>query len=148
MGLTLPSGRLEDLDTAEAHVTFVQSQWPDFAAYAWQKYLTEGRGAIVVNLRNASKAATGLQVPTYYVAQGSQRLANLGGWPNEEISDVISEYDPEQDVVLIFLRLDGDVFLYNISDELTPPLAYKTKSGVDESRGARHSYDHDSLTSN
>ena len=148
MGLTLPSGRLEDLDTAEAHVTFIQSQWPDFAAYAWQKYLTEGRGAIVVNLRNASKAATGLQVPTYYVAQGSQRLANLGGWPNQEISDVISGYDPEQDVVLIFLRLDGDVFLYNVSDELTPPLAHKTKSGVDESRSARPSSDHDSLTSN
>lgn len=71
------------------------------------------------------------------MAEGSRRLANRGGWPNEEISDVIREYDPEQDVVLIFLRLDGDVFHYNVSDELTPPLAYKTKSGADESRNTR-----------
>src|SRR2546427_9484928 len=148
MGLTLPSGRLEDLDTADAHITFIRSQWPAFAAFAWQKYLTEGRGAIVVNLRNASKSPAGFQVPTYYVAEGSPRLANLGGWPNEEISEVIREYDPEQDVVLIFLRLDGDVFHYNVSDELTPPLAYKTKSGVDESHNTRLSSSDDPLTSN
>src|SRR6476620_2073796 len=115
------SGHVEDLDTAEAHINFIRTQWPDLAAFAWRKYLAEGRGAIVVNLRNASKSRGHLHVPTYYVAQGSQRLTNLGGWPNEEISDVIRDYDPEQDVVLIFLRLDGDVFHYNVSDELTPP---------------------------
>lgn len=147
MGLTLPSGRVEDLDTADAHITFIRSQWPDFAAFAWRKYLTEGRGAIVVNLRNASKSADGLHVPTYYVAEGSQRLANRGGWPNEEISDVIKEYDPEQDVVLIFLRLDGDVFHYNVSDELTPPRAYEAKQEADENRNARRSSNDDPLTS-
>jgi hypothetical protein len=144
---TPPSGRVEDLDTAEAHITFIRSQWPDLAAFAWRKYLTEGRGAIVVNLRNASKSAGHLHVPTYYVAECSQRLTNLGGWPNEEISDVIREYDPEQDVVLIFLRLDGDVFHYNVSDELTPPRAYKTKSGTDESRNTRLSSNDGPLTS-
>jgi len=139
MGLSIPSGRVEDLDNPEAHITLIRSQWSDFAAFAWRKYLTEGRGAIVVNLRNASKPGVGLHIPTYYVADGGESLANLGGWPNEEISNVISEYDPEQDVVLIFLRLDGDVFYYNVSDELTPPLAYKAKSEAYESRNARHS---------
>jgi hypothetical protein len=147
MGMTLPSGRVEDLDTADSHITFIRSQWPDFAAFAWQKYLTEGRGAIVVNLRKATTSAGGLHVPTYYVAEGSQRLSNLGGWPNEEISDVIREYDPEQDAVLIFLRLDGEVFHYNVSDELTPPRAYKTKSGMDESGNARLSSNYEPFTS-
>ena len=137
MGLTLSSGRVEDLDTAEAHITFIRSQWSDFAAFAWRKYLAEGRGAIVVNLRNASKSAGKLHVSTYYVAEGGRRLANLGGWPNQEISEVIREYDPEQDVVLIFLRLDGDLFYYNVSDELTPPRAYEAKQGADESRNER-----------
>lgn len=130
MGLTLPSGRVEDLDTAEAHIAFIRSQWPDFAAFAWRKYLAEGRGAIVVNLRSASKSADGLHVPTYYVSEASESLANRGGWPNEEISEVVREYDPERDVVLIFLRLDGDVFHYNVSDELTPPRAYYAKQEV------------------
>jgi len=147
MGLTLPSGRVEDLDTADAHITFIRSQWRDFAAFAWRKYLSEGRGAIVVNLRNASKSGNGLHVPTYYVSEGSRQLTDLGGWPNEEISEVIREYDPEQDVVLLFLRLDGDVFYYNVSDELTPPRAYEQTPGADESRNPRPSSD-ESLTSN
>jgi len=134
--------------TIDPDTVVILEKWRDFAAFAWQKYLTVGRGAIVVNLRNASKSAAGFHVPTYYVAEGSQRLANRGGWPNEEISDVIKEYDPEQDVVLIFLRLDGDVFHYNVSDELTPPLAYKTKSGEDESHNTRLSSDDDPPTSN
>jgi hypothetical protein len=141
MGFTLPSGRIEDLDTPDAHVTFIRSQWRDFAAFAWGKYLTDGRGAVVVDLVKASKSGEDLQVPTYYIAEGSERLSRLGGWPNEEIADVINEYDPEQDVVFIFLRLDGDVFQYNTSDELTPPDAYKTKQIVNESRGARPSVD-------
>jgi hypothetical protein len=126
MGFTLPSGRIEDLDSPGAHIAFVRSQWRDFAAFAWQKYLSEGRGALVVDLRNASKPVEGLNVPVYYVAGGSERLAKLGGWPSEEIAEVVKEYDPEQDVVLVFLRLDGDVFYYNVSDELTPPRAYET----------------------
>lgn len=147
MGLTLPSGRVEDLDTPDAHIAFIRSQWRDFAAFAWRKYLAEGRGAIVINLRNASKSADNLNIPSYYVAKATERLANLGGWPSEEISDVITDYDPEQDVVFIFLRLDGDVFYYNVSDELTPPLAYESKPEADESRSARRSSD-DPLTSN
>ncbi|MEK6405700.1 MAG: hypothetical protein AABN34_01915 [Acidobacteriota bacterium] len=133
MGLTLPTGRIEDLDTPDAHMTFVRSQWRDFAAFAWKKYLSEGRGAVVIDLRNASKSGEGLHVPTYYVADGSERLATRGGWPNEEIADVVKEYDPEQDVVLVFLRLDGDAFYYNVSDDLTPPRAYE-RSRVQTSR--------------
>lgn len=131
MGFTLPSGRIEDLDTPDAHVTFIRSQWREFAAFAWSKYLTEGRGAVVVDLGKSSKSGESLQVPTYYIAEGSERLSRLGGWPNEEIAEVVNDYDPEQDVVFIFLRLDGDVFQYNASDELTPPEAYKARVETD-----------------
>ena len=141
MGFTLPSGRIEDLDTPDAHVTFIRSQWRDLAAYAWGKYVSEGRGAVVVDLLKAAKTAAGLQVPTYYVAHRGERLLSLGGWPTEEIAEVVDEYDPEQDVVFLFLRLDGDVFHYNASDEVTPPQAYKTKQETNESRDRRLSFD-------
>jgi hypothetical protein len=147
MGFTLPSGRIEDLDTPDAHVTFIRSQWRDFAAFAWGKYVSEGRGAVVVDLSKASKIGESLQVPTFYVAESSERLSNRGGWPSEEIAEVVRDYDPEQDVVFIFIRLDGCAFHYNASDDLTPPQAYQTKRKANESRDCRLSFD-EHLTSN
>lgn len=127
MGHSLPSGKIEDIDTPDQHITFIRSQWRDFAAFAWEKYESEGRGALVVDLRNAKADGSNFSVPTSYIAEASDQLAKLGGWPNEEVAEVIKEYDPEQDVIFIFLRLDGDIFHYNVSDELTPPKAYEAK---------------------
>jgi hypothetical protein len=115
------------MDTPDEHMNFIWSQWPAFAAFAWKKYVAEGRGAIVVDLRNASRGGPGINVPTYYVADESDRLSKRGGWPSREVAEVIRDYDPEQEAVFIFLRLDGDAFHYNASDELTPPAAYATR---------------------
>jgi hypothetical protein len=128
------SEQIKAMDTPDEHMTFIRSQWSAFAAFAWEKYLSEGRGAIVIDLRNASTDGPGISVPTYYVAEGSDRLEKRGGWPSAEVADVIRDYDPEQDAVLIFLRLDGDAFHYNVSDELTPPLAHAIRK-----RGPRNS---------
>jgi len=135
MGFTLQSGRIEDLDTPEAHLALIRSQWCDFAAFAWEKYTSEGRGGIVVDLRKASKSPQNLQVPTFYVANGSARLEKLGGWPDEEIAAAVNDYDPQQDVVFIVLRLNGDVLSYNASDELTPPMAFTEKQRAEARAG-------------
>jgi hypothetical protein len=66
-------------------------------------------------------------VPTYYVAEGSEALRKQGGWPGDEISDVVASYDPELDVVFVVLRLDGDCFYYNASDEPAPPEAHRRR---------------------
>jgi hypothetical protein len=116
--------QIKAMDTPDEHATFIRSQWPAFAAFAWEKYSSEGRGAIVIDLRNASTDGPRINVPTYYVAEGSERLEKRGGWPGAEVAEVIRDYDPEQDVIFIFLRLDGDAFQFNVSDELTPPAAY------------------------
>lgn len=122
-----PSQQIQALDTPDQHGTFIRMQWPSFAAFAWEKYRSEGRGAIVVDLRHATLEGSAINVPTVYVAEGSDKLARRGGWPGEEVAEVIRDYDPAQDVIFIFLRLDGDVFHYNASDELTPPQAYEAK---------------------
>ncbi|HSB08720.1 MAG TPA: hypothetical protein VLM38_04375 [Blastocatellia bacterium] len=127
MSFTLTSSRVEDLDTPDAHVTLIRSQWRDFAAFAWDKYSSEGRGALVIDLRNASRSGGNLEVPTFWVADGGERLSARGGWPSEEIAEVIKDYDPQLDVVFLVLRLDGDVFHYNASDELTPPQAFNER---------------------
>jgi hypothetical protein len=121
-----PPERIKEIDTPEGHQRLLRSEWRKFAAFAWEKYLAEGRGAIVINLRRGRQSGSGLQLPTSYLSEGSARLAKLGGWPGEEMAQMIEQYDPEQDVVFIFLRLDGDVFHYLVSDELTPPQAYQS----------------------
>lgn len=123
-----PEQQILALDTPDQHGTFIRTQWPMFAAFAWEKYQREGRGAIVVDLRHATVDSSGIRVPSVYVAEGSAKLARRHGWPNEEVAEVIRDYDPGQDVIFIFLRLDGDVFHYNVSDELTPPLAYEAQN--------------------
>jgi len=122
-----PSQQILELDTPDQHGTFIRMQWPSFAAFAWEKYKSEGRGAIVVDLRHATMEGAAINVPTVYVAEGSDKLARRGGWPGEEVAEIIRDYDPAQDVIFIFLRLDGDVFHYNVTDELTPPLAYEAR---------------------
>jgi hypothetical protein len=127
MSLTLSSGRIEDLDTPQGHIAFIRSQWREFAAFAFEKFLSQGRGAVVIDLKNADKLDDNLRVPTHYVVDRSEPLRKLGGWPSDEIEEIVQTYNPEQDVVFLFLRLDGDVFHYNVSDDLTPPEAYSSK---------------------
>jgi hypothetical protein len=105
----------------------MRSQWREFASFAWEKYQSEGRGAVVIDLKRASKNGARFQVPTFYLAEGSERLRERGGWPSQEVAAVIRDYDPRQDVVFIFLRLNGEAFHYNASDEMTPPKAYQSK---------------------
>lgn len=128
MSLTLSSGRIEDLDTPQGHLAFIRSQWRDFAAFAYERFMTQGRGAVVVDLRGAKKLGDNLQVPTRYVGDHSESLHKLGGWPSDEIEEIVQTYNPEVDVVFLILRLDGDVFHYNVSDEITPQEAHGTKT--------------------
>ena len=134
MSLRLSSGQIEDLDTPRGHLAFIQSQWRDFAAFAFEKFLSQGRGAVVVDLKSAEKLGDNLRVPTHYIADRSEPLRKLGGWPSEEIEEIVQTYNPEQDVVFLFLRLDGDVFQYNVSDDVSPPEAYSAKPLKEDER--------------
>jgi hypothetical protein len=125
--------RIKEIDSPEGHHRLMRSQWREFAALAWRKYLSEGRGAIIVNLRRGKETGRALSIPTNYMAEGSESLARLGGWPGEEVAQIVSEYDPAEDVVFLFLRLDGDVFHYLVSDEISPPQAYQAAIGKEHS---------------
>ena len=119
--------RIKAIDTPDGHQTLIRAQWCDFASFAWKHYLSEGRGAIVIDMSRAGDEGSGFQVPSYYVADQSEKLARRGGWPSREVAEVVAGYDPELDVVFIFLTLEGDWLYYQVSDELTPPQAYRPK---------------------
>jgi len=125
MGLEAKSGQIESIDNADDHITLIRLQWPQFAALAWQKYLSDGRGAMVIDLNRAGTEGSNLNVPSYYVADSSESLRQRGGWPDPDIAEVVRTYDPELDVVFVVLRLNGECFYYNVSDEPAPPKAYE-----------------------
>jgi hypothetical protein len=116
--------RIRSMDTADGHQKLIRSQWQEFAAFAWQRYLSEGRGAVIIDLWRAARNDSTL-IPTYYVADGSDLLVGRGGWPNEDVAEMVRQYDPEQDVIFVVVRLDEGFFYYNVSDELTPRAAYE-----------------------
>jgi hypothetical protein len=118
-----PNERIESIDTPEGHQKLLRAQWKEFAAFAWKKYRANGRGAVVIDLRRASNGASILQVPTFYVASESEGLARRGGWPDEEVARAVKDYDPEEEVVFLFLRPGGDIFHYVASDDPAPPRA-------------------------
>ncbi|HEX5736364.1 MAG TPA: hypothetical protein VF131_26270 [Blastocatellia bacterium] len=120
--------RIKAIDTPDGHQTLIRAQWRDFASFAWKHYLSEGRGAIVIDMSRAGDEGKGFQVPSYYVADQSEKLARRGGWPSSDVAEVVADYDPELDVVFIFLTLEGDWLFYLVSDELTPPQAYDSKA--------------------
>ncbi len=120
-----PPEQIKAMDTAEGHQRFLRAQWKKFAAYAWHKHLSEGRGAVVIDLRNARREGAGFNVPSQYVAEESRQLAKQGGWPDTDVAQVIEEYDPTQDVVFIFLRTNGEISYYQASDDPTPPEAFE-----------------------
>jgi hypothetical protein len=115
--------RARAIDTPEGHQKLIRSQWQSFAAFASRRTRGEGRGAVVIDLRDAARAGSGLHLPTYYMAEASERLTELGGWPSEEVAQVIGEYDPGQEVIFIFLRLDGDFVYYRVADDYPFDLA-------------------------
>jgi hypothetical protein len=129
-----PPQQLIENDTPEGHQKMLRSEWREFAAFAWGKYLSEGRGAVVVNFRRGKQSGSRLQIPTSYVADESPRLAKLGGWPGEDIAQIVRQYDPQQEVLFLFLRLDGEVFHYLVSDELTPPQAHQEETDRRQSK--------------
>lgn len=118
---------IEKMDTPEGHQRFLRSEWRNLAAFAWAKYQREGRGAVVIDLRRASKTASGFEIPTYYMADGSERIIKRGGWPDGDIAEAISYYLPDQEAVFLFLRLDGEIFHYIASDHPLPPAAHKAR---------------------
>jgi hypothetical protein len=111
------------LDTPEGHQKLIKNQWQEFAAFAWRQYGKEGRGAVVVDLRDPRTSGTSTLVKTYYVAQGSERLSKLGGWPTDNIADALGEYDPQQEVLFLILRREAEPLFYLVSDEPPPPQA-------------------------
>lgn len=108
------------------HKRFMHANWSLLAAFAWQHYQKQGRGAVLVDERDFVHAA----VPQYaaihlrYVADNSPVLKEIGGWPGDKEADWVKTYDPDARVVILIVRNNGGTSGYVIGGTLRPSEAY------------------------
>jgi hypothetical protein len=119
----LPKGR----ESVESHAEFLQLNWRLLAAMAWNGYMTGGRGAVVIDAMHALDAPVGAPWETGYTEGTYIPLADLErlGIAATREKRLITQYEPEREIVAIFLRGDGGVSGYRMSTrtDLSPPQA-------------------------
>jgi len=104
---------------------FIKDHWVTCAAVAWASYLKEGRGALVVLVpQRMLTDGDGCYVNISYLAHNGADLKLLGGWPHGHVTDLISSYDPEREVVFMFVDENENTRFYTSNASITPPEAF------------------------
>jgi hypothetical protein len=114
--LDLRRNLVEQNDRKVAEKSLIAEQWNVFAVAGWRGYQLSGRGILVVNQPAAQDGETPLEwVPV-----------NLPDLPlGEGIVHLAKAYDPEMQVVVLFVRPDGSQGAYTACWHPAPPQAYQ-----------------------
>jgi len=88
--------RIKAIDTADGHQTLIRAQWKDFASFAWKRYLSEGRGAIVIDMTALSKKARAFRCRVIMWPTGARSLLRAAAgliekWPKLSPSMILSK---------------------------------------------------------
>lgn len=121
--------RVEELDNPQGYGRIAGGSRKDFAARAWEGYLHYGRGALVIKMAKVQevKRSPGYySVSSEYAPEGSELLAEVGLWPDERLAKILREYNPEREVVLVFVSLKGVANCYTLllPESISPQEAY------------------------
>lgn len=111
------------------HKDFLNANWRTLAAFAWEHYLTDGVGMVVVpeeDFVHADQPQYALLRFRYAPAQSSE-FRSLPDWDGGKEDGWLKSYDPKQKVIVMILRLGGGVSSYLIGAMPPPPDCYKVK---------------------
>jgi hypothetical protein len=108
------------------HKRFLQANLGMLAAFAWEHYQTEGRGAVVADERDFIHTPEPhyTTIHLHYLAEGSPRLQELGGWPGDKEAGWVKTYDPETRMVVFIVREDRGVSSYFLIPPIRPSQAF------------------------
>jgi hypothetical protein len=88
------------------------------SAVSWDGYQKAGRGVVLIYGEEADEKR--LQVgPLVYLSEAEEE-----SWPTEEVADIVKDYDPEREVIVI-VRWRDDTDAYRFKPPIAPPAAYK-----------------------
>ena len=98
------------------------------SAVSWDGYQKAGRGVVLIYGEEADEKR--LQVgPLVYLSE-AEAQAEGDGWPTEEVADIVKDYDPEREVIVI-VRWRDDTDAYRFKPPIAPPASYKMLMGTD-----------------
>jgi hypothetical protein len=97
------------------------------SAISWDGYQKAGRGVVLIYGEEADEKR--LQIgPLVYFSE-AEAQAEGDGWPTEEVADIVKDYDPEREVIVI-VRWRDDTDAYRFKPPIAPPAAYKMLMGA------------------
>ncbi len=114
------------------HKRFLVANWKLLAAFAWEHYQTQGRGAVIADERDFVHG----EVPQFarihlrYVSENSAILKKMGGWPGDKEAGWVATYDPAVRVVVLIVRDNGGTNGYLAGTLPAPPEAYAQQQAV------------------
>ena len=84
------------------------------------------RGAVVAEERDFIHAPEPqyARISLRYIAEGSPRLQELGGWPGDKESGWVKTYDPDARLVVFIVREDKGVSSYFLIPPMRPSQAF------------------------
>jgi hypothetical protein len=97
------------------------------SAISWDGYQKAGRGVVLIYGEEADEKR--LQAgPLVYLSE-AEAQAEGDGWLTEEVADIVKDYDPEREVIVI-VRWRDDTDAYRFKPPIAPPAAYKMLMGA------------------
>lgn len=99
------------------------------SAVSWDGYQKAGRGVVLIEGEEADEKR--LQVGPLVYLSDTEAQEERGGWPIEDVADIVKVYDPENEVIVI-VRWRNGIGAYRFKPLIAPPTAYKRLMGGDD----------------
>jgi hypothetical protein len=97
----------------EAVIDLINRNWEEIAAFAFECYVYDQRGAITMNEKDVLSGNLDYHFPA-------------DGWTNSEFASQVREYDPQNEVIVVVQRPNAELSCLRISTpsgRLAPPAA-------------------------
>ena len=102
------------------------------SAVSWDGYQKAGRGAVLIEGEQADEKR--LQVGPLVYLSDTEAQEERGGWPIDDVTDIVKVYDPENEVIVI-VRWRNGIGAYRFKPPIAPPTAYERLMESDDQEG-------------
>lgn len=127
------------INDEKTHSRVIKERWLAIAAFSWENYQSEGRGAVVVDVENSDLAQSSRFFSVYYLVAGQNPQATVrkrfitANFAKEDddfliaFEESIATYTPERDVIVIFADPHGSIQFYTIDSQPSPPEVHELR---------------------
>lgn len=102
------------------------------SAVSWDGYQKAGRGVVLIEGEEADEKR--LQVGPLVYLSDTEAQQERGGWPIEDVTEIVKVYEPENEVIVI-VRWRNGIGAYRFKPPIAPPSAYKRLMGSEDQEG-------------